>query len=107
MKAGGIGRFVKGPEERGIKSEQPSDHNLTKNIIADVHTRGSNGSYGDARHSSGHSKKQSNYDSRYLVSEKPQKSHYGHYVSPEDERKISSKYKYDRDHDHRFLDQSS
>ena len=84
MKAGGIGRFVKGPEERGIKSEQPSDHNLTKNIIADVHTRGSNGSYGDARHSSGHSKKQSNYDSRYLVSEKPQKSHYGRYGSPED-----------------------
>ncbi|KAE8653591.1 U11/U12 small nuclear ribonucleoprotein 48 kDa protein isoform X2 [Cucumis sativus] len=107
MKAGGIGRFVKGPEERGIKSEQPSDHNLTKNITADVHTRGSNDSYGDARHSSGHSKKQSNYDSRYLASEKPQKSHYGHYVSPEDERKISSKDKYDRDHYHRFLDQSS
>ncbi|KAE8653576.1 hypothetical protein Csa_007146 [Cucumis sativus] len=75
---------LQGPEERGIKSEQPSDHNLTRNIIADVHTRGSNGSYGDARHSSGHSKKQSNYDSRYLASEKPQKSHYGYYGSPED-----------------------
>ncbi|XP_050937599.1 U11/U12 small nuclear ribonucleoprotein 48 kDa protein isoform X2 [Cucumis melo] len=107
MKAGGIGCFVKGPEERGIKSEQPSDHNITRNIVADVHTRGSNDPCGDARHSSGHSKKQSFHDSRYLVSDKPQKGHYEQYGSPEDERKISHKDKYDRDHYHRFSDQSS
>lgn len=107
MKAGGIGCFVKGPEEGGIKSEQPTDHNITRNIIADGHTKGSNDSYGDARHSSSHSKKQSNYDSSYSGSQKPQKGHYGHYGCPEDERKSSSKDKYDRDHYHRFSDQSS
>ncbi|KAG7020854.1 U11/U12 small nuclear ribonucleoprotein 48 kDa protein [Cucurbita argyrosperma subsp. argyrosperma] len=108
MKAGGIGYFVKGTEERGIKSEQPTDHYITRDSIADGHTKGSNSSYGETRHhTSSHSRKQSNYDNRYSASEKPPKGRYGHYGSPEDERKSVGIDKYDREHYHRFSDRSS